>query len=268
MTVLRTGHGLAALLAATGGHAFVRWEVTPDRAATWWQVDGAVAFLRTRRTNRQTINLLGDDVGVEALLDHLHEIADLVEGDDSGSRPSVRALSLSLAPHLEHLLHDRFRVGAGGDWEWFHTTTAPPDHPSQRLVRVLDDRARAVEVSAFLERHSPTADTPPAQGERWLAIENEDGSLAAVTAVGRTPVGAPHLSSVAVDSSVRGRGLGRTIVAAATRQAVLESGVCTLGMYSHNDVARGLYLSMGYELDCAWSSRAVMVPTADRRTPR
>jgi predicted GNAT family acetyltransferase len=41
--------------------------------------------------------------------------------------------------------------------------------------------------------------------------------------------------------------------------AVEEAGVCTLGMYSHNDVARRLYLSLGYERVCAWSSRPVVV---------
>lgn len=268
---LRTGHGMEGLLAATGGHPFVRWEVTADRAETWWQAGDAVAFLRTRRSNRLTLNLLGDDPGVTALVGHLPDVVDIVETlgaqQLSHSRTGDRTVSVSLPPHLEHLLQERFRVGAGGDWEWFHTTTAPSEDPPLRAVRPLDDRARADEVTAFLERNSPTADTPPGQGERWVAIMNDDGSLAAVTAIGRTPVGAPHLSSVAVDQRLRGLGLGRAIVAAATRQAVLEEGICTLGMYSHNDVARALYLSLGYELDCAWASRAVIIPAEGRRLP-
>jgi len=261
---LRTRHGLDDLLAATAAHPFVRWEVTPEQAATWWQADGAVAFLRTRRTNHQVVNLLGDDSGITALVAHLPDIAASIEGAAPDGRPRTRALSVSLPPHLEPLLHQRFRVGPGGDWEWFHTTIVPPADPTLAQVGPLDDVARADEVAAFLERHSPTADTPPAQGEQWVAIENEDGTLAAVAAIGRTPVGAPHLSSVAVDASVRGRGLGRAIVAAATRRAVLESGVCTLGMYSHNDVARTLYLSLGYVRDCAWASRAVALPARDQ----
>lgn len=267
MSAVFTGHGIDGLLAATDEHPFVRWEVTPEQAGTWWQADGAVAFLRTRRTNRQVINLLGDDPGITALVGHLPVLAAALDDASHARRPRTRTLSVSLPPHLEPLLHEQFRVGPGGDWEWFHTTSAPPDDPSFTQVRPLDDVARTDEVAAFLERHSPTADTPPAQGECWVAIDNDDGTLAAVTAIGRTPVGAPHLSSVAVDTSRRGRGLGRTIVAAATRLAVLEAGVCTLGMYSHNDVARSLYLSLGYERDCAWASRAVAVPATDQRAP-
>jgi hypothetical protein len=40
---------------------------------------------------------------------------------------------------------------------------------------------------------------------------------------------------------------------------VAEAGVCTLGMYSHNATARGLYLSLGYDRLCAWSSRPVII---------
>lgn len=114
-------------------------------------------------------------------------------------------------------------------------------------------------MRAFLEAHSPTADTEPGQGERWFGVEEPDGSLCAVAAWGTTRAGAPHLSSVAVDTRRRGQGLGRTIVGAVTRRAVLESGVCTLGMYSDNTVARGLYLSLGYDRRCAWSSRPVVI---------
>jgi ribosomal protein S18 acetylase RimI-like enzyme len=147
----------------------------------------------------------------------------------------------------------------GGDWEWFHTTAAPADDRSHGLVRPLDDVARGEEVSAFLAAHSPTADTEPGTGERWFAVEAPDGSLAAVAAWGTTRAGAPHLSSVAVDSTLRGRGLGRTVVGALTRMAVAEAGVCTLGMYSHNDVGRSLYLSLGYANVAAWASRPVVV---------
>ena len=75
----------------------------------------------------------------------------------------------------------------GGDWEWFHTTTAPDEHPSHERVLAIDDVARADEVRAFLEAHSPTADTEPGQGERWFAIEDPDGSLARRRRLGHHP---------------------------------------------------------------------------------
>jgi ribosomal protein S18 acetylase RimI-like enzyme len=252
VTTVVTAHGLDHLLDATGRHPFVRWEVTDDLAATWCGSSDAVAFQRTRKAVRRTVNVLGGDDGVTALLDHLPQIAATVS-------PNRRAFSVSVPQHLEPRLRERYRVMDGGDWEWFHTTTAPDEHPSYERVVVIDDVARAGEVQAFLEAHSPTADTVPGQGERWFAVEAPDGSLQAVAAWGTTRAGAPHLSSVAVDTDPRGQGLGRTIVGAVTRSAVAQSGVCTLGMYSHNDVARGLYLSLGYDRLCAWSSRPVVI---------
>jgi predicted GNAT family acetyltransferase len=47
------------------------------------------------------------------------------------------------------------------------------------------------------------------------------------------------------------------VTAALTRAAVAEAGVCTLSMYSHNDVARRLYTGLGYGRTHAWSSRRV-----------
>jgi GNAT superfamily N-acetyltransferase len=245
-------HGLAALLEETAHHPFVRWEVTDDLAGTWWRHEEAVAFQRVRRADRRTVNLLGSDAGVTALLDDLPAIATVVA-------PARRALTVSLPQHLEPRLRKRWRVGEGGDWEWLHTTDAPAEDASHERVHPLDDRARQAEVTAFLAEHSPAADTMPGNGERWFAVEGTDGSLAAVAAWGSTRAGAPHLSSVAVDTALRGTGLGRTIVGALTRWAVGEAGVCTLGMYSHNSVARGLYLSLGYDRVCAWSSRPVVI---------
>ncbi|HET7799225.1 MAG TPA: GNAT family N-acetyltransferase, partial [Humibacillus xanthopallidus] len=245
-------HGLDGLLEATSRHPFVRWEVTDDLADTWWHHEPAVAFQRVRRADRRTISLLGPDDGVTALLDELPGIAAVVA-------PGRRVLSVSVPQHLEAELSQRFRVLEGGDWEWLHTTVAPAEDDSHERVRPIDDRARAAEITAFLAEHSPTADTVPGHGERWFSIEATDGSLCAVAAWGTTRAGAPHLSSVAVDSRLRGTGLGRTIVGALTRWAVGEAGVCTLGMYSHNAVARGLYLSLGFDRLCAWSSRPVVI---------
>ncbi len=252
MTGVVTAHGLDGLLAAAHAHPFVRWEVTDDLATTWWRAEGAVAFQRTRKAVRRTVNLLGDDDGVTTLLDELPGIASVVA-------PGGRAISVSLPQHLEPALRERYRLLDGGDWEWFHTTRRPDEHPSHERVVGLDDVSRADEVRAFLAEHSPTADTEPGHGERWFAVEDPGGALLAVAAMGATRAGAPHLSSVAVDTRVRGQGLGAAIVGAVTRLAVDEAGVCTLGMYSHNLIGRRLYLSLGYDRVCAWSSRPVVV---------
>jgi ribosomal protein S18 acetylase RimI-like enzyme len=265
-----TRHGHAALLEATGDHPFVRYDVPSALAETWWQSadaggpgdgaggrPGAVAFRRTRHTSRHLVSLLGDDAGVARLVDALPELA-----REARLSPDGRgAVGVSVPQHLEALLTRRYRVLPGGDWEWFWTDSPPPpDGRAAARVVPLDDVARRDEVTAFLAAHSPTADTAPGGGERWFAVLSGAGSLEAVAALGRTSAGAPHVSSVAVDGALRGRGLGRAVVAAVTRVAVEESGVCTLGMYSHNVVARGLYRSLGYHDACAWAGRSVVLP--------
>lgn len=248
----RQRHGHGALVDATSGHPFIRHDVPPAMTAVWWEVDGAVAFRRQRRTGH-VLAFLGADASVAELVDHLPAMAART-GTTGGERAVV---GVTVPQHLEALLHERFRVSPGGDWEWFHTSTLPERARSHDRVVPLDDVARHEEILAFLAEHSPAADIAPGGREDWFAIERRDGRLAAVAASGWTPAGAPHLSSVAVDTALRGQGLGRDIVAALTRRAVVEHGVCTLAMYSHNTAARGLYLSLGYDNPCRWASRAV-----------
>ncbi len=244
------GHGHAALLDASGGHGFVRWDVPPELADTWWQAGDAVLFRRLRRRG-VAFAALGDASGVSTLLDALPGLAEAV----GASWP----LGLSVPRHLEPLAHERFEVDPGGDWDWFVTTREPAPFGPEALVRPLDDAARRGEVTAFLAEHSPTADTAPGEGESWWGVDL-DGRLVATAAVGLLPTGAPSVSSVAVDGSVRGRGLGRAIVGAVTRRAVGDHGVCTLGMYAHNTVARSLYHSLGYTSEVSWASRSVRLP--------
>lgn len=253
-------HGYDALLEATDRHPFVRFELSPHRADPWWQGPGAVAFRRESVRHGASYVLLGDDRGVSALVEHL-PVLERHERTVSGARGSV---SVTLPQHLEPQLRQQWRVGSGGDWEWLVTEAVPPESAGggrSDAVVPLDDVGRREEVAAFLAAHSPTADAAPGCGEEWFAIETPAGTLAAVAAAGRTPAGAPHLVSVAVDGSRRGRGLGRAIVGALTRRAVVEHGVCTLALYSTNSAARRLYLSLGYDHVSPWASRAVHLTT-------
>ena len=252
-------HGYDALLEATARHPFVRFEISPKRAGVWWQAPGAVAFRRESARHGSSYVLLGDDRGVGVLIEHLPAL-ERHEQTVSGRCGSV---SVTLPQHLEPQLHQHWRVGAGGDWEWLATESVPPASAGDRSDAVvpLDDIGRRDEVAAFLAENSPTADAGPGSGEEWFAIETPTGELAAVAAFARTPSGAPHLVSVAVDGALRGGGLGRAIVGALTRRAVVEHGVCTLALYSTNGAARRLYLSLGYGNVCPWASRAVHITT-------
>jgi predicted GNAT family acetyltransferase len=82
----------------------------------------------------------------------------------------------------------------------------------------------------------------------------------------RNVAGYPILTGVTVLARERGRGLGLAVTAYLTRQAIEESGVCTLGMYSDNAVARRVYHGLGYTGDHLWSSRRLatspVIPTS------
>jgi GNAT superfamily N-acetyltransferase len=251
---VHAGHGYADLLTASGDHPFVRHEIPPSLADVWWSADDAIAVRRVRHRGGMSVIVLGADTGIRDLVGAVPEIVRSIVHD-----PAREPFSVTVPQHLESLLQADLRILGGGDWEWFLTEVAPVEQPGDEAVVPLDDVGRGEEVAAFLARHSPTADTPPGGGERWFAIETGAGRLAAVAAHGHTAAGAPHLSSVAVDEALRGRGLGRRIVSVVTRLAVAEHGVCTLGMYSHNTVARGLYLSLGYVNPCRWASRSAVL---------
>jgi GNAT superfamily N-acetyltransferase len=251
---VHAGHGHAGLLAASGGHPFVRHEIPAALADLWWRADDAVAVRRLRHRGGLSVIALGADAGVGELVGAVPEIVRSIVHD-----PAREPFSVTVPQHLGSLLEGGLRILGGGDWEWFLTEVAPAEQPGDEAVVPLDDVSRHDEIAAFLAHHSPTADTPPGGGERWFGIETGEGLLAAVTAYGRTATGAPHLSSVAVDQTLRGRGLGRRIVSVVTRLAVTEHGVCTLGMYSDNTIARPLYLSLGYANPYRWASRSAVL---------
>lgn len=247
--------GYAALLETTQRHPFVRYELAEGSARTWWQTPGAVAFRRESAAHGSSYALLGDDAGVTTFIAHLPVLA-RHEQRFHGRRG---ALSVTLPQHLEPLLQQHWRVGPGGSWGWLVTESAPPPSRGQNAVKPLDDTGRRAEVADFLAAHSPTADAVPGGGDQWFAIETDQGALVAVAAITSTSAGAPHLASVAVDGSRRGQGLGRAIVGDLTRRGVEQHGVCTISLYSSNAVARGLYLTLGYDDVCAWASRAVVL---------
>ena len=80
----------------------------------------------------------------------------------------------------------------------------------------------------------------------WLAARDRRGRLVGVGAVHELASGIPHLAGIVVDTSQRGRGIGRWLTAELTRRAVEEAGVSTLGVYSDNLPATRLYAALGY----------------------
>lgn len=235
------------LLAVTGGgDAFARLDPAPE--LTGWAHNRAVALMRASAGRPASLFAWGPQVG--ALLDALHT-AGIV------SASGVAGVSVPQGDAAE--VQARFAVTGGGDWEWMWTSRRVSPVAAPAPFVDLDDTRDAREIAAFAAVENPRFEGFPGTGlsERWLGVRDEAGALVACGAVQRTPAGTAHLAGVLVADGQRGRGLGRAISGALTDAVVAEEGVCTLGVYSDNTVARTLYESLGYATDKAWASRSI-----------
>jgi GNAT superfamily N-acetyltransferase len=241
------------LLAASGGDAFVRWEVPlGSRVEAWALADGGVAFVRGTPSGRRQLAVVGTP---EAALPPLRAFLD---GYLAGVDREVTGLNrgFTVPRGTVALLGPDPRVGAGDDWEWMWTATAPPAHPDVVVLGPGDHDAIAVLLAAASPRHSARIGGDDVV--RWAGVRDAAGRLVACAAHTEHVPGVPHLASVATHPSVRGRGLGAAVTGALTRWA-LEAGapVVTLGMYSDNAVARRMYARLGFRCTHRWSSRRV-----------
>ncbi len=116
------------------------------------------------------------------------------------------------------------------------------------------------QIRALLEVANARTDARPFEtpAQRWVGVRDADGTLVACGVRDETVAGIPILEGITVRADQRGRGLGLAVTASLTREAVRSDGVCTLGMYSDNDVARRLYHGLGYGEDHVWSSRRLV----------
>lgn len=92
-------------------------------------------------------------------------------------------------------------------------------------------------------------------GQQWVGARDGTGRVVACGVLEPNRAGYPILSGITVHPGHRGRGLGLAVTAYLTRAAVATAGVCTLSLYSDNDVARRVYGGLGYGEVHAWSSR-------------
>ena len=222
----------------------MRHYVFMDDDPTWYAVPGAVGFSGSSLSGHLSWTLLGDGAGVARLLQRLAEA-------DSTTRSTF---SLTVPVHLEPLLHQHFRVGSGGNWEWMWTTSSAGPGPAA-VERLAPSEILA--IPAFIAQHSPTSITGHDDDTQWFAIRSDDGTLGAVGAY-EVARGAGYLSSIAVATHLRGRGLGRLLTAYLTRHGVTEHGLSTLALFSDNDAALALYRSLGYVTEWRVASRAVV----------
>lgn len=258
MSAVRPVEDLGDLLDLTGHHPVVVLDVGAGfRPPGWAVADGpgrAVVFPRRSDHGVPGAAALGDAAGLDRLFGDPRVRGWFATG---GFRhlSAPRTHQHVVARHLE--LGDR-----GGDWDWMWTRTAPPEQTGEDEVRELGRQCRD-ELVAFLAEHSPLTHGQPfaRPGQRWVGVRDGWGVLLACGAREPSEAGTPTLAGIAARTDLRGRGLGSAVTARLTRDAVAEEGACALGMYADNEVARRVYLRLGFVAGARWRSRWLADPT-------
>lgn len=107
------------------------------------------------------------------------------------------------------------------------------------------ERADA-EAKAGRDHKSLFPEGKPMAGQHLLAIEDEGGGVVGRLFFAVRPAGI-WLYEIELDERVRGRGLGRETMLAFERLASdLGAEKVTLNVFAGNEIARSLYLSLGY----------------------
>jgi ribosomal protein S18 acetylase RimI-like enzyme len=216
------------------GHLpFVRHQLDPALVLGAWQLDEAVAVLSHRPIARETVTVL---TGFGPAADQVRLLAEL-----AGEIDPPRRLTLT-AP--ADVVPDRWRLEDVKHWHWMLTSTQPVERVPDAVV--VDD---PTEIDALLDVAAPDSHARPGTPgiEAWLGLREGD-ALVAVGAVIRNPDGSGHLRAVTVAPDARGRGLGRSLSVALTRQALRGPGIASLGVYADNEPALRIYRGLGYEV--------------------
>ena len=175
------------------------------------------------------------------------------EGNISISRDHY-GLALGLNPLISESWNDfsidsRAVENLGGtykafdQWDCYWSPTIEGEVPQGK-------RYSDAEIEAFLKLHAPHSSVFPGNSEiqEWITLE-EDQQLAGVAALCRWESGRVVISSVAVDTALRGRGIGkelmrRTLIAG----SIMGESSLSLGVMHSNESAQRLYRSLGFTL--------------------
>lgn len=239
----------AELLELTHGLPYVRWDTGADVQAKGVSspVGWAAAFVRPTHAHGTAMNLVADDddLAVELMTD-----PGTGEWLDRSGCTSL-TIQTERAPAVVAAL--------GGDladftlWEWMVTTRSVRP-PAREVVDLPSSCAQ--EITDFIIRENPRTDGRPFAwpGQLWLGMRDKAGALLAAGCREHTGAGTPLLTGIVVRADARGQGLGRDLTSALTTVGLGEAPACTLELYSDNDVARRLYVDLGYSETAAWTS--------------
>ena len=234
----------AEVLVATGHDAFARGSLR-RALVRGWVGEGAVAWLGIDAEERTPyLSTLGEPPAVAAL------VAELLPELPPKQRVT---LPRGTPAHLPAWV-----AVDGTDWDFRWLPAPPPVQPGEELVGPEDDETA---VKALLTAASPKASAQPGDEavRRWVGIRDGD-ALLACAADTSSATGVGHLSSIAVDPAARGRGLGKAVTAALTRQLFGEGcDIVTLGMYADNAAGRAMYDALGYRDEHRFTSGPLQV---------
>lgn len=241
---LTTLASAAEILVATGHDPYARGSLRRP-LARGWMAGRAVAWMGVDAEERVSyLNSLGPPAEVGALL------ADLLPELPPKQRLTVPRGTPAHLPAWVSM--------DGTDWDLRWLAAPPPLQSGEDTVEPVDDDA---EVAALLRACSPTASAMPGDPavRRWVGIRQQ-GRLIACAADTSAATGVGHLSSIAVHTAARGRGLGAVITAALARQ-LFEEGcdIVTLGMYADNGYGRAMYDRLGFADDHRFTSGPLLV---------
>ena len=241
-----------------GGHALA------TVVAAWGTATALVAVVDGLGRERGLFGV-GNAADVAELLRSITREDELVE-HDARYATIVRGAVELLAPEVR----EELGLGAAGslwDWMWTGVPLQVPDHA--RAERLPLGPGTTDEVREFLSRGHPTASTAPDDPRLigWWGVREAGTLHAAVGAIQLASGMAPHLVSLGVDPGVRGRGLAGQVLSAAVEDCLRVHPVhgppsVSLGLYADNDVARRVYLRLGFELRHGFTSRRLGRPSS------
>jgi ribosomal protein S18 acetylase RimI-like enzyme len=222
----------AALIAATGGHPYVRLSTRRDDVLGY--IGPSVTVWRGGNRLRRALGAVGD--GVAAL--------DVVVGmiAEGTVEPGLRAEM----PRMDHgLVHAVFPGVRIMDWDLRWLESTPPVTAASSDVVVLNESAYD-EINAVLDAALPAAHNRPgsARVRQWYGIRS-GGDLVAVAADSSSP-GFGFINSVAVLPTLHGRGLGSAITSELARRQLAETDTVLLGVMADNVGASRLYGRLGF----------------------
>ncbi|MGH3498609.1 MAG: GNAT family N-acetyltransferase [Nocardioidaceae bacterium] len=215
--------------------------------------DDTATVVHVPRGDRQALVAVGDPTAVSQVLG-VAIAALAADGHDS--------VRLSVPAAAYDRIDQQWRQTEPSAWEWMWTRSLigyDQGLGAAGSVAWLDSD-ELWGVAELLDRHSPRAHARPGDPSviRWAGVRI-DGVLVAAGALTTSEAGVAHLRGIVTAPAARDRGLGTAITAFLTAAALKRDDVVTLGMYSDNDVARGLYERLGYRRSHEWRSAPVQL---------